>query len=218
MANSTLKLRGMPRWHFPLVATVFVTSCAVRDNSGDDSSKVVASSSVAAIASSASSTPVVRLPTPPPSATRIEPELSIPMRRALDGYAPTFRRFAASEYAERQDTSYRADGDFNGDGAPDIALYGRDSTRELLIVLLSQPDSVYRVIALEDRPLMTFQHGVYISLSTQSPGPLDIDPMLTEAETPKRLVHDGINVGYGQEASELYFWKVDHFVKVATGD
>jgi hypothetical protein len=140
------------------------------------------------------------------------------MRRALDGYAPTFRRFAASEYAERQDTSYRADGDFNGDGAPDIALYGRDSTRELLIVLLSQPDSVYRVIALEDRPLMTFQHGVYVSLSTQPPGPLDIDPMLTEAQTPKRLVHDGINVGYGQEASELYFWKVDHFVKVATGD
>lgn len=193
-----------------LVASVTL-ACTVSDQTKADGSKTASSSSVTTVATAASSTP-------PASATRIEPELSAPMKRALDAYAPTFRRFAASEFAERQDTTYRADGDFNGDGRTDIALYGRDSTRELLIVLLSQSDSVYRVVPLEDRPLMTFEHGVYIWINTQPPGPLDIDPMLTEADTPKRLQHPGINVFYDQQASELYFWKDDHFVKVATGD
>jgi len=140
------------------------------------------------------------------------------MRLALDAYAPSFRRFAATEYAERQDTTYRADGDFNGDGIDDVALYGRDSTRELLFVLLSESDSVYRVVSIEDRPLMAFEHGVYIWLRTQPPGPLEIDPMLKEADTPKRLQHPAINVFYDQQASELYYWKGDHFAKVATGD
>jgi hypothetical protein len=142
----------------------------------------------------------------------------MPMRRALDAYAPSFRRFAASEYAERQDTTYRADGDFNGDGIGDVALYGRDSTRELLIVLLSQGDTLYRVIPLDERPMMVHEHGVYLALSTQPPGPLDIPDELKEADTPKRLQHAAINVGYGQEAGELYYWKGDHFAKVATGD
>lgn len=195
---------------YSLVATCTL-ACTASDQTKADGSKRVSSSSTSRVTSAASSTPSA-------SATRIEPELSAPMRRALDAYAPTFRRFATSDYAERQDTTYRADGDFNGDGLSDVALYGRDSTRELLIVLLSQSDSVYGVVALEDRPLMAFEHGVYIWINTQPAGLLDIDPMLTEADTPKRLERPGINVFYDQQASELYFWKGDHFVKVATGD
>ena len=194
---------------FCLVSS-FALACT-RSDQTKGTSETVSSSSAVTVVSAASSTP-------PASATRIEPELSAPMRRALDVYAPTFRRFAAGEFAERQDTTYRADGDFNGDGLSDVALYGRDSTRELLIVVLSQSDSIYRVVPLEDRPLMAFEHGVYMWINTQPPGPLDIDPMLTEAETPKRLERPGINVFYDQQASELYFWKGDHFVKVATGD
>ena len=203
---------------FQSLVAGFALACAVGDKTRADSPKAVASSSVTVVGTTASSTPLASSATPPASGTRIEPKLSVPMRRALDAYAPTFRRFAASEYAERQDTTYRADGDFNGDGIGDVALYGRDNTRELLIVLLSGSDSVYRVVPIEDRLLMAFQNGVYISLSTQPPGPLDIDPMLKEPDTPKRLERPGINVFYGQEASELYYWKGDHFAKVATGD
>jgi hypothetical protein len=140
------------------------------------------------------------------------------MRRILDAFAPQFIRFAASEYAEHVDTTYRADGDFNGDGIPDVALYGHDKARELLIVLLSDSDTVYRVVPLENRQLLTFENGVFIYLSTQPPGRLDIPDELKEADTPSRLAHAAINVGYGNEAGELYYWKTDHFVKVTTGD
>jgi hypothetical protein len=203
---------------FHLFVTGFVLACAVGDKTEADNSKAVASSSVTVIGIGASPTPVVNSSTPPPGATRVEPELPVPMRRALDAYAPGFRRFAASEYAERQDTTYRADGDFNGDGIGDVALYGHDNTRELLIVLLSQSDSVYRVVPIEDRSLIIKAHEVSIALSTQPPGPLDIPDELKERDTPSRLTNAGINVLYGQEASELYYWKGDHFAKVATGD
>jgi hypothetical protein len=208
----------MKRLGFHLFVTGFALACAVGDKTQADSSKAVAPSSGTLVETSASSTPVVSSSTPPASATRVEPELSVPMRRALAAYAPSFRRFAASEYAERQDTTYRADGDFNGDGIGDVALYGRDNTRELLVVLLSQSDSVYRVVPIEDRSLIIKAHEVSIALSTQPPGPLDIPDELKERDTPSRLTHAGINVLYGQEASELYYWKGDHFAKVATGD
>jgi hypothetical protein len=107
---------------------------------------------------------------------RIEPELKPAMARALDSYAPGFQRFAASEYAPRVDTTYRADGDFNGDSIPDVALYGHDKNRELLVVLLSAPDSSYRVVPIEDRKLEPFQSGVYIYMNTEPPGPLEIPP------------------------------------------
>jgi hypothetical protein len=204
---------------FYVLSIGFAVACAVGDKAQSDTSKVAASSSIAvSAAKSASAKPSLISPTPPASATRIEPELPVPMRRALDAYAPGFRRFAASEYAERQDTTYRANGDFNGDGVGDVALYGHDDNRELLLIILSESDSVYRVVPIEERPLIINAHEVSISLSTQPPGPLDIPDELKEAGTPKRLQYAAINVLYGQEASELYYWKGDHFAKVATGD
>jgi hypothetical protein len=206
-----------PALHLLIVGVA--VACTVGDKAQTDTSKVAASSSVAvSAANSASAKAPLGSSTPPASATRIEPELPVPMRRALDAYAPGFRRFAASEYAERQDTTYRAEGDFNGDGIGDVALYGHDDSRELLLVILSEPDSVYRIVPIEDRPLILKAHEVFIALSTQSPGPLDIPDELKEADTPKRLQHAAINVLYGQEAGELYYWKGDHFAKVATGD
>lgn len=200
----------------PFIVGVAV-ACAVGDKPQIDTSKIVASSSVS-VANSASAKPSLSSSTPPASATRIEPELPVPMRRALDAYAPRFRRFAASEYAERQDTTYRADGDFNGDGIGDVALYGHDDNRELLLVILSESEGAYRVVPIEDRPLIINAHEVSISLSTQPPGHLDIPDELKEADTPKRLQYAAINVLYGQEAGELYYWKGDHFAKIATGD
>jgi hypothetical protein len=156
-----------------------------------------------------------------PSANRIEPEPNRAMLRALKAYAPGFQRFAASEYAQRVDTTYRADGDFNGDGLPDLALYGHDSTRELLFVLLSRPDSNYRVIPIEDRKLEPFKNGVYVYLRTEQPGPLDIPAEFKrtiEPKPPERLRYAAIGVLYGNEAGELYYWNGKQFVKILTGD
>jgi len=83
-----------------------------------------------------------------PTPRRIAPGLSEAMRSALDQFAATFEPFAPEEYnpelaaysASRQNQRlYQAKGDFNGDGLADLALNGHDKTRELLIVILSQP-------------------------------------------------------------------------------
>lgn len=79
--------------------------------------------------------------------------LTSSMKRALDRYAPGFVRFAPSEYAANTDTVPRVDADFNGDGIPDVALYGHDKARELLLVLLSSSDTVYRVFPLIENRL-----------------------------------------------------------------
>jgi hypothetical protein len=155
------------------------------------------------------------------TATRIEPELKPAMLRALNAYAPEFRRFAASEYAPRVDTTYRADGDFNGDGVPDLALYGHDKTRELLFVLLSEGDTTYRVVPIEARKLEPFQSGAYVYLNTEPAGPLAIPPEFKrtlEPKPPDRLPYAAINVLYGNEAGVLYYWDGRQFVKVITGD
>lgn len=143
------------------------------------------------------------------------------MQRALEEFAPGFRRFAASEYAPGVDTTSRADGDFNGDGIADVALYGRDATRELLLVLLSAGARSYDVIPLQQRPFSGFQSGAYIYLRTQPAGPLEIPAGLRELldpPPPDRLEHPGIAVGYGNEGGEVYYWHRRQFVRVQTGD
>jgi hypothetical protein len=154
-------------------------------------------------------------------ATRIEPELTPAMLRALIVYTPHFQRFAASEYAQHTDTTYRADGDFNGDAIPDLALYGHDETRELLLVLLSEADSTYRVVPISASKLEPFQNGVSIYLNTEPPGPVEIPAEFKktlEPKPPDRLAYAAINVFYDSEASVLYYWNRKEFVKVITGD
>lgn len=143
------------------------------------------------------------------------------MQRALDEYAPGFQRFTASEYAPGVDTTHWADGDFNGDGIPDVALYGHDATRELLLVLLSANSRSYRAIPLQQRPFSPFPNGAYIYLRTQPAGALEIPAGLRELldpPPPERLEHAGIAVGYGSEAGEVYYWNGRRFMKVQTGD
>lgn len=62
--------------------------------------------------------------------------LTSSMKRALDQYAPGFVRFTPGEYAANTNAVSRVDADFNGDSIPDVALYGHDKTRELLLVVL----------------------------------------------------------------------------------
>lgn len=164
---------------------------------------------------------VVVLACAPDDGTSRSSILNPQMQRALDQFAPGFQRFAASEYAAGVDTTYRAGGDFNGDGTTDVALYGRDETRELLLVLLSAGTRGYDVIPLLDRPFSGLQNGAYIYLRTRPAGPLEIPAGLRELldpAPPERLEHAGIEVGYGNEASEIYYWNGTRFVSIQTGD
>ena len=89
------------------------------------------------------------------------------MSVALDRFAPTFEPFSPTEYSPeivrdsaswRNEPPHQAKGDFNGDGLQDLALNGHDKTRELLIVILSQPDSSYRVYPLKEIALAADKH------------------------------------------------------------
>lgn len=140
------------------------------------------------------------------------------MKRALDLYAPGFGRFAPSEYAANTDTVSRVGADFNGDSIPDVALYGHDKTRELLLVLLSASDTVYRVFPLIENRLEPFPNGVSVGLGVRPAGRFDIPELLREPETPKFLKYPAIELSFGQEAGVLHYWNGTKFVEVITGD
>ncbi|SRR6266403_5593239 len=144
--------------------------------------------------------------------------LSGPMARALDQYAPGFVQFRASEYAAHNDTVSRVDADFNGDKLPDVVLYGHDKARESLLVLLSVSDSLYRVYPLFENALEPFPNGVSISLRLIAAGRLEIPELLRDSITPKALRYPAVEVGFGQEGSEMYFWNGARFVKIVSGD
>jgi len=161
-----------------------------------------------------------------PAPRRIVPGLSEAMRSALDQFAATFEPFAPEEYnpelaaysASRQNQLlYQAKGDFNGDGLADLALNGHDKTRELLIVILSQPDSSYKVVPLKEKarqPL--YNHDVGIFLTAIGPGPLNMSngPL----PRPDSLSYDGVVVNYGEAASEVFYWTGTQFLQFFTGD
>lgn len=160
------------------------------------------------------------------------PKLSAPMQQALDSYAPGFAPFSLDQYSPRmmqffrphdadpRDPLNQAEGDFNGDGVSDLALYGRDQTRELTIVLLSQPDRTYRVMPLEERPLSSYQHPARAFLRAVPPGPLEIPRGLEGIDSlppPKTLPHDAVSVT-GDGSGQLFYWTGSRFVAVTTGD
>lgn len=165
------------------------------------------------------------------ASAKAPPELPASMRQALDAYAPGFASFSLDQYsprvmqyfrpndAEPGDPLNRAEGDFNGDGVSDLALYGHDQTRELTIVLLSQPDRTYRVLPLEDLPL-TPPHPARTFLRAVPAGPLEIPSGLEGIDSippPKTLAHAAVSV-IGDGSGRLYYWNGSRFVPVTTGD
>src|SRR5258706_6823232 len=160
---------------------------------------------------SASTTPRVAVPQQPEGPTP-------PMAKALNGYATHFVQFGADEYAPNMDTTTRVESDFNGDARRDVALYGHDTTRELLIVLLSKADTLYRVYPVRESRLEPFPSGVTLSLGVQPAGQLKLPGMLREVNTPRSLKYPALEVNFGHEASAIYYWDGTRFVKVVTGD
>jgi hypothetical protein len=145
------------------------------------------------------------------------------MQSALQKFAPTFEPFTTNEYdpevvsdsvAWQAKRPFEARGDFNGDGLEDRALNGHDASRELLIAILSQADSSYKVYALKDigrQP--TYKRDVQISLSEAKPGPVAAEgPAI-----PESLPHGGIEVHY-PGASEIYYWNGSRFLQFFSGD
>lgn len=144
--------------------------------------------------------------------------LTAPMAKALNEFATNFVQFGAGEYAANMNTTTRVETDFNGDASPDLALYGHDSTRELLLILLSQGDSLYRVYPIRESRLEPFPTGVSMSLGVQPAGALVLPGLLREANTPKSLKYPALEVNFGHEASVIYYWDGVRFTKVVTGD
>jgi hypothetical protein len=129
--------------------------------------------------------------------------------------------FACSERGSEhfpQTSASTTPSDLNGDTRRDVALYGHDATRELLIVLLSQADTLYRVYPVRESRLEPFPGGVTLSLGVQPAGPLTLSGVLHEANTPKILKYPALEVNFGHEASAIYYWDGNRFVKVVTGD
>jgi hypothetical protein len=115
---------------------------------------------------------------------------------------------------------FAALGDFNGDGRMDVALHGRDSTRALIVVLLTEADSV-RVVTLNDRPLALdrgMPRGEYISLVRRGVIPADTIDGDGYEKVPVRLDRDAFELVYWQKASTLYYWRNGRFVEWITRD
>jgi hypothetical protein len=157
------------------------------------------------------------------SAPKVDLQISEQMRQALDRFAPTFAPFDADEYSREvlADSStwqtsrpYEARADLNGDGLQDVVLNGHDNARELLIVLLSQPDSTFKVYPLKEigrQP--TYKHDVQIVLTTVNPGPVAAEGPVVPAALP----FGGIEVHY-PGASEIFYWNGSRFLQFFTGD
>jgi hypothetical protein len=158
---------------------------------------------------------------PAPGSKGVDLTLTADMRRALDSYAPGFTTFSKHEYAAGVENSSQAGGDFNGDGIQDVALYGHDQTRELLLVVLSDGRGRFGIVPLQERKLIPFEHGVFISLMSRPAGPLELPEelkALTDPKPPSHLKYAGIDVTYGNQAGELYYWNGHQFSKVVSGD
>jgi hypothetical protein len=146
------------------------------------------------------------------------------MRSALVQFAPTFEPFSPKEYTSdvladslgwQNSRPYEARGDFNGDGAIDVALNGHDKTRELLIVILSQPDGSYKLYALKAIARQpTYNHDVQVYLTAAKPGRVEG----STGAGPDSLPHGGIVVNYMPPTSEIYYWNGSDFLQFFTGD
>jgi hypothetical protein len=157
-------------------------------------------------------------------------ELSAPKQSALDKVAPDFQRFSLSEYSPQvaeysrpptNEPLNRADGDFNGDGIPDVALHGYDRTRELVIVLLSRSDSSYQAIPIGEWPLYHHDRGNATFIVATPAGPLEIPEGLRGIDTPpppQTLPHGGVSIINDGQAGQLFYWNGSRFVAVTTGD
>ena len=161
-----------------------------------------------------------------PAGDPIAPELLPPIRTALDNFAPGFERFAMADYSPElvsspssERPSYKADGDFNGDGLPDIGLFGRDRTRELVIAVLSNPDSSYKVYQLKEWPRPpVYNHSINIWLTSVKPGKVEVDyPEIANPSRPNSLPHGAISVNYAG-VSEIHYWTGSGFQAFLTAE
>jgi hypothetical protein len=160
------------------------------------------------------------------------PVLVLPaeMKRALRKAIPGFRPWRQSDYSvdivqsvPPTDSSalFAAVGDMNGDGRTDVVVQGHDSTRAMLVALMTEADSV-RVLIIEEGSLgregergrfETFinlvKRGVIEADTTESG---DYNPI------PVRIDHEGFEFVYWGKAASFYYWRNGRFVQWITSD
>jgi len=159
------------------------------------------------------------------------PMLVLPsrMQEAVLTAVPRFRHTPLSDFhpdivqfapPTERSAPFAAIGDFNGDGRADVVVEGRDSRRSLLLVLLTEGDSV-RVVRLKERSVVLDQgmpRGEYLSLVKR--GVIQADTIDGDGyeKVSVRLERDAFELVYWQKASVLHYWRNGRFVEWATSD
>lgn len=159
------------------------------------------------------------------------PVLVLPaeMKRALRKTIPGFRPWRQSDYSAEivesvppTDSSslFAAIGDMNGDGRTDVVVQGRDSTRAMIIALMTDADSV-RVVNIEDRLMHLHEGGpfeIFVNLVKRGVVHADTIDDSEYEPIPVRIDHEGFEFVFWGKAATFYYWRAGRFVTWTTSD
>ena len=107
-------------------------------------------------------------------------------------------------------------GDFNGDGRPDVAVMGRGRYKEYIAAVLSTPDGYRAQWLLPPSSLAGRNRSTFIRL--QPAGRIQIPDVYGGSPTVLTLKYAAIEVVYGREAGELYYWDKGRLKKITSAD
>ncbi len=154
-------------------------------------------------------------------------ELPAAMGKALAAHAPGVVPWRRNEYAPEvlahleeapTEVLFGVVGDFNGDGARDVALQGYTDRHELFLVLLAAGDSA-RVIELERRDLYFRPRGLKRDIYLRPVRPGETVEVSSEvSERPPAIEHDAFMQVFEGQAAMLYYWNGERFVTFVVGD
>jgi len=139
------------------------------------------------------------------------------MGEALRDFDPVFVPLRTADYAPAvlamAETPFAVIGDFNGDGKPDLALYGRSRGRRRLLAVMSEGASYTVVLLLEVLPrrgqmettaLIRARPGRYVAARAGAP--------------PLVLTTDAFKVVLVHEAAYLQYWHEGEFHQFFTAE
>lgn len=156
--------------------------------------------------------------------------LSTPMSEALAKHDPNFRIWEAGDFHPdlirlyrftsfenwRNFVSYQTPsaviGDFNGDGAPDVVLTGRDNTDDKVIVILSS-GAIFNVVDVEKGPLIesVLAGKGTVEKSLGLVPPRRVKPAPSYNLPPFDLKTDAIEIAFLDRGARIFIYKDGKF-------